>query len=79
MGRTDFEGLGVRFEFFLEALKQLFEQEGVVLVDSPGLNDGERNLDDIVRKYTPKAITIICIINCDGGVTESVRTNKTLL
>ena len=50
-----------------------------MLVDSPGLNDGERNLDDIVRKYTPKAITIICIINCDGGVTESVRTNKTLL
>eukprot|EP01087_Luapelamoeba_hula_P018705 TRINITY_DN6070_c0_g1_i8.p1 TRINITY_DN6070_c0_g1~~TRINITY_DN6070_c0_g1_i8.p1 ORF type:complete len:795 (+),score=117.70 TRINITY_DN6070_c0_g1_i8:169-2385(+) len=48
-------------------------KHGVVLVDSPGLNDGEHNLDEVVRRYTPKAIAIICIISCENGVTESAR------
>eukprot|EP01087_Luapelamoeba_hula_P015159 TRINITY_DN4494_c0_g1_i4.p1 TRINITY_DN4494_c0_g1~~TRINITY_DN4494_c0_g1_i4.p1 ORF type:complete len:1348 (+),score=238.47 TRINITY_DN4494_c0_g1_i4:579-4046(+) len=48
-------------------------KQGVVLVDSPGLNDGEQNLDEVVRMYVPKAIAIICVIPCITGVTESIR------
>eukprot|EP01087_Luapelamoeba_hula_P000054 TRINITY_DN1002_c0_g2_i1.p1 TRINITY_DN1002_c0_g2~~TRINITY_DN1002_c0_g2_i1.p1 ORF type:complete len:457 (+),score=64.67 TRINITY_DN1002_c0_g2_i1:184-1554(+) len=48
-------------------------KHGVVLVDSPGLNDGEHNLDQVVLEYIPKAIAIICIISCENGVTESAK------
>ena len=46
-----------------------FSQEGVVIVDSPGIGESEI-MDDIVVSYLPSAFAFIYVINSSlaGGV-----------
>ena len=47
-------------------------ENGITLIDSPGLNENER-LDKMVLKYLPKTTGVICIVSASQGVTMSLK------
>jgi len=55
--------------FYLKYLTSCFFQQGIVIVDSPGV--GEAGImDDIVKEYLPEAFAFIYVINSvnAGGI-----------
>jgi len=49
-----------------------FLKSGIVLVDSPGLNE-HSHFDTLTKTYLANAVGIICVINSDPGLTLTVQ------
>lgn len=55
--------------FYLIYLTTSPFQQGIVIVDSPGVGESDI-MDDIVKEYLPEAFAFIYVINCvnAGGI-----------